>query len=495
MKKNKLFLLLVLSISLMGCGKGNSSSSSISPHIPQYGEETLPPLPVLVDDEYEPEGLSEKTIVKDGITHAPMDLLSQELTITFDPVAQSVEGHSAIKFRVKKAGRPYFELKATPKAVQANAAPGSMTSIKDPDGQAQTYWSVDKEFSPGETHEVSFEYSLPAGRVSFTDGGVRFLTDMTDLSGKFFEYWGPVGFEEDAFTLNLELKVLNSESTHMLKTNGSIVSSDSKNWKINFPNYYSKSSFYVHLTNQTTLPSKSFVYKGLEKDIPIEVYGLTSTLVNSAVTQLPKLFAELEKAYGPYAHDKFLAYMNDRSGGMEYVGATITSLGSLDHELLHSWFARSVIPADGRSGWIDEAMASWRDYGYTQAKTTLNRTPTNMTDYSPFKKSTPSNSYVDGRGLMSELDLMFSDFGGLKPVMKVFFERYKNKIVTNEEFWKFLEEYTKLELDAFNTRYALGRSNEDDNVAEELPEDPSEGRTPTSKHPTPLTETEILRLR
>jgi hypothetical protein len=479
MQKN-IFLILVLFI-FIACGNKNGSSNQD----PGYGPVNLAPL-LQLPDEYSPAGLSDKVFESNGDTHAPMDIIQQRLVMTFDPVNQTVKGHSVIKFRVKKTGRPYFELQSTVNHVTLDSVSTSATSIKDPDGQNQNYLSIDLEVTPDNLHEVEFDYQLPSGRVSFADGGVKFLTDMTDLNGKFFEYWGPVGFEGDAFVMDLELKVENSTSAHALYTNGKVLSATADAWNISFPQYYSKSSFYIHLTNLTGLTSKKIVYQGLTKEIPVEVYGANATLVSSAVAQLPKLFKELEGDYGAYPHEKFIAYMNERSGGMEYVGATITSLGSLDHELLHSWFGRSVIPADGRSGWIDEAIASWRDYGYTKATTLLGRTPTNLANYSPYRKSTPTNSYVDGRGLLSELDLKFAKIGGLKPIMKAFFERYKNKIMTNEEFWQYLETQTTFDLSAFSVRYAIGE-------AEETPQDPSE--PVDSKHPTPLTEEEILSLR
>lgn len=479
---------LILLLSLTSCGKKSSSdnSSSVSGFFPanQYDK----PIPDSVQDN-EILGMDDKLIVIGNETHAPMNFLAQDLGMTFDTSAQSVTGHSVIHFKLKHPGRPYFELKGTAKNIKIDGVATTATTVSDPDGQGQSYLSLKKKVTAQEIHTVEFDYTLPSGCVTFSGGGVRFLTDMTDLNGKFFEYWGPVGYEEDQFSMNLKLLVPGTTSAHKLHTNGSITSTTASEWQISFPNYYSKSSFYVHLTNQTDLPSKSFIYKGLAKDIPITVYGVTSALVNSAVAVLPGLFKELEGDYGPYPHDQFLAYMNDRSGGMEYVGATITSVASIDHELLHSWFARGVIPADGRSGWIDEAMASWRDYGYTRASTTLNRTATNLADFSPFKKNSPSNAYVDGRGLFAELDREFASSGGLKKVMKAMFEKYKFTIITNEEFWSFLESHTGKGLELFKDRYAMGGNSNEEAIG------PAESSSSHSKHPTPLTETEVLRLR
>jgi hypothetical protein len=461
--------ILMLLLLFISCGKSSSSNGVLS----RYPAYFL-------------GGQSDKIIMINEEQHVPMNFLSQDLTMTFDSATQKFLGHSKINFNVDEAGYPYFELMGSLKNITIDGSTIKSSLITDPEGQSQSYVSLSEIVSRADTHTVEFDYELPTDRFTFTGGGVRFLTDMTDLNGKFFEYWGPCGFEGDQFELNLTLVLNNGSSAHTLRTNGAITENGPSRWTISFPDYYSKSSFYVHLTNQV-LPSASFVYQGISKSIPVEVYGLTQALVDGAMEDLPGLLKELEGDYGPYPHSKFLAYMNDRTGGMEYVGATITVRGSLDHELLHSWFARSVIPADGRSGWIDEAMASWRDYGYQRASATLNRTQTNLAGYSIFRKTTPKNSYVDGRALFAELDFMFKEIGGLKVVMKALHEQYNNKVITNATFWTFLESYTKMNLDAFQERYVTGIQGASLANATE--------KTAPSKHPTPLTEEEILRLR
>jgi hypothetical protein len=178
---------------------------------------------------------------------------------------------------------------------------------------------------------------------------------------------------------------------------------------------------------------------------------------------------------------------------MEYSGATITSLGALDHELFHSWFARGVMPGEGRSGWIDEALASWRDYGYFQADSLLQRDPTQIAGFSPFRKSTPSNCYQDGRRLIAELDVSLADFGGMRKLPRSFFERYRHRVVTTEEFWSFLELKTGENLRPFFERYAFGIASGDSSA--EKVGSPEEGLRPRSFHPPPLTRDEVLRLR
>ncbi len=467
----RIFIFLLLLV-LISCGKGSSSDKETT------------------KGDFFFASLSDKIITLDNERHVPMNFISQDLLMTFDISAHKFLGHSKITFNLVDSGRPYFELMGNMKNITVDGVSVSVSTITDPDGQNQSFKSLKEVVSADVSHVAEFDYELPVDRMTFTGGGVRFLTDMTDLNGKFFEYWGPCGFEGDQFQMNLAMEVKNQSSVHTLRTNGTITETNPTSWNITFPDYFSKSSFYIHLTNQS-LPSTTLVYKGIKRDIPIEIYGLTQSLVDGGVADILGLFQELEGDYGPYPHTKFLAYMNDRSGGMEYVGATITARGSLDHELLHSWFARSMIPSDGRSGWIDEAMASWRDYGYTRAAVTLNRPATNLANYSIFRKTTPRNSYVDGRALFAELDYEFRNLGGLKRIMKALHTEYNNKVITNGEFWNFLKSYSQINLDPFEERYALGLAGPATMAAKT---NESKEIFP-SKHPTPLTREEILRLR
>src|SRR5437868_5897367 len=193
------FLILLLSIS--SCGNKSSSSDSTS-------ASNLPLLPSNPSDKPIPDapqdddilGIEEKLITVGSETHAPMNFQAQDLTMTFDPATQKVTGHSVISFKLKHAGRPYFDLKGTVKNIKIDGAFSTATAVSDPDGQTQSYISIKEVVSANDVHTLEFDYELPSGRVTFTTGGVRFLTDMTDLSGKFFEYWGPVGFEEDQFS-------------------------------------------------------------------------------------------------------------------------------------------------------------------------------------------------------------------------------------------------------------------------------------------------------
>ena len=174
---------------------------------------------------------------------------------------------------------------------------------------------------------------------------------------------------------------------------------------------------------------------------------------------------------------------------MEYPGAAITSIGALDHEALHSWFGRGVMPSDGRSGWLDEAVAAWRDNGYPRGTWPPNRAATNLATFSEFERFTPRNCYSDGSKLMSELDGYFGSHGeatGMKPVLAKWFSLKKGQSVTTEEFRDYLELVSGENLHSVFSRYVYGNSSLRDSVVVGQLE---------RGHPPKLTKAEVRELR
>jgi hypothetical protein len=126
---------------------------------------------------------------------------------------------------------------------------------------------------------------------------------------------------------------------------------------------------------------------------------------------------------------------------------------------MHSWFARGVMPANGNAGWIDEAIARWRDLGYPTATATPHRPPINLAGFSPYRRHTPRQSYEMGSLLLSELDLLFQP-GGLRPMLAKLFQEKRRALITTAFFQTFLERQSGISLDAIFSRYVFGKDSE-----------------------------------
>lgn len=446
-----------------------------------------PPGIGITQPNYRPMALSDKVFRSNLTTYAPGNILEETVTIEFDVTRRQTRGEARIKFMQSAESQPVFLFEGTILATSINGQSVPFTWLRAPNSTT-TVLALQQTLKAGETAEAVISFSLASDRTTYSSGGVAFLTAMADLASRFVQRYWPTGFEDDAHPLTLRLKVLGGSNAHALYANGEIQEQGAGEWLVRFPSYYSMSSFYVHLTDRAHVVDR-FTVQGMTRRIPVTVYASSASLVQSAKAQLPALFQEMEADYGPYSHPEFIAYIVTSSGGMEHVGATVTHLSSLAHELLHSWFARGVMPAEGRSGWIDEAIADWRGKGYQRASSLLQRSPTALATASPFTLSTPMNSYQDGRLLMAELDLYFADLGGMKPILRAFMDRYRYSQYTTEEFKAFLENQTGRSVEEFFNRYVYGAPRW--RVSEPLVEEEKE----PSDHPRPFTDEEIAAIR
>jgi hypothetical protein len=79
-----------------------------------------------------------------------------------------------------------------------------------------------------------------------------------------------------------------------------------------------------------------------------------------AFAVLDPWLAELRGALGPFPMPHGLAVVLTQSGGgMEYYGATTTSLRALRHEVFHMYYGCSTVARTYRDSWWDEAIDMW----------------------------------------------------------------------------------------------------------------------------------------
>lgn len=402
----------------------------------------------------------------------PMDISTAHVTYDFQVDKKKVVGKSVIKFEVAETGQPFFHIKPTVKSVRLNGQvlkPEQLSSLSAP--QNATKLSVVRAVvDPGVSHQLDLEFELNNDDVTFTGSGVRcgfFMSDLdrSDFGGqRFFEQYGPGNMEFDQIKFSFDANVSGTTVPHRVFSNGSFAEKGraENTWQINFPDYFTSSSVYFHIAPSSAFSVSEGTFKGLEGDIPVLVYATTQSSAASNLNRSMQYLSELERTFGPSLHKKYVIYTTSSfPGGMEHSGATITNNGALSHELSHSWFARGVMPAEGNAGWIDEAIASWRDDGYPARSTNMNLS-VNLAYFSPFRRSTPEKAYDEGADLISALNLRYASLGGMKALLGKWFSEVKGTTVTTRDFKDFLEGETSDNLDAVfkarvygNHRYAV----------------------------------------
>jgi hypothetical protein len=388
-----------------------------------------------------------------------VDFKKADYEITYDLKHRKAVVKSRLEFQVEKEGHPLFDLIPTPRKLSLNGELVGQRELSLREAGTSVRM-VEKKLTPGfyvlemENDLNENTYFIPAFRYVASAFWIRDLKDRM-----FLEQYLPTNFEFDQFQMNFEVKLIGNRREHEIYSNGRVKKFSNHHYQISFPEYFTTSSLYFHLAPRGFLKRIDFSYKSISgKNIPITVYSPWWSRTRRFYKETLRVMKELENDYGPWAHPSFVAYGTlPGTGGMEHSGATATSFAALDHEMLHSYFAKGVMPANGNSGWIDEAIAAWRDRGYP-------RLPdpgfegSNLGGHSPYQRFTDDGSYSLGSSFLAYLDWKLQQSGGLKAFLKGYFEAYKHQVITTEHFKSNLEFWSGIDLTVDFDQYIFGKN-------------------------------------
>lgn len=378
-----------------------------------------------------------------------VDFKTAEYNITYDLINEVTVVKSKITFEAKTQGKPLFDLVPFPDRLKLDGQKVKQNLVSFPGGVSKLR-QLTAAVGPG-VHTLEIENVIDTNVNYHTHFGVVssafWIRDLKDRL--FMEQYIPSNFEFDQYQMTFNVNFEGTDKASQdFYTNGKLTKISPVSWKIEFPEYFTSSCPFYHLTPKSWMRRLDFTYPSISgREIPITVYSPWKRRTRRFKTETIRVLKELETDYGAWAHPSFVAYGTFvGTGGMEHAGATATSFAALDHEMLHSYFAKGVMPANGNTGWIDEAIASWRDKGYQR-----NPTPgfggSNLGGQSGYKRNTDSRAYALGAAFMAYLDYKLQDSGGLKAFLKGYFQTYKHQVITQQHFKNNLEFFSGLNLD------------------------------------------------
>jgi hypothetical protein len=115
------------------------------------------------------------------------------------------------------------------------------------------------------------------------------------------------------------------------------------------------------------------------------------------------------------------------------------------------------MPANGNAGWMDEAIARWRDNRYPLVER-LTFSASSMAGRSPWIRQTDRMAYTQGSEFLAWIAQRMSARGGdFKLFLREYFERHKYTTVTTPLFQKELTEASGLDLTPDFDRFIFGR--------------------------------------
>ena len=366
--------------------------------------------------------------------------------ITYDLIAKKAEVVAKMRMHVVEEGLPLFDLIQNPTFVSLDGIEVQTSAIKTPANET-TLRVIEKSLPLG---VYALEVRVPLSTlVEFTDSGVKNAFWVTDLEDRFYlERYIPVNLEYDRMkmTFNIEFKGLKNKQ-HIF-ANGDVTWTSANKAKVEFPEYFTVNSLYFHTTPVGSVELLESSFQSVDgRNIPVAIYmakGMSSaSTLNTFKSDIQRIMTELEKDYGPFRHHNITVYNASLAhmglGGMEYAGATVTNRSALAHELFHSYFARGVSPANGNAGWIDEALASWRDNGYNRSGSFSGTSSMASRPY--YTRKTDTAAYSFGARFMAFLDGKFAAKGGLKPFMNKLLEKKLFTPIFTEDFIAEMEEF------------------------------------------------------
>jgi hypothetical protein len=368
-----------------------------------------------------------------------IDFKKADYSLNYDPVKKTLTAESSITFESFEEGMPVFDMVETPTKFLIDGTSVTTKIINSID--KDTWFRIAlKTLKPG-LHTFSITSPVTQG-LNFLSTGVSSAFWLNDLGDRaFLEAYLPANFEYDQYkmTLFIDFKTMSNQK---IFSNGVVTKKEENKFIVEFPETYNSSALYYHTAPIGRFPEKTFNYTTIDgKDIPAIVYSKDSSHdLENIKNRITTIIQGLESFYGPWLHDKIIVYIAG-NGGMEYCGATMTDLGSLSHELTHSYFARGgFMPSNGNAGWIDEALTTWSDSGM-DTRTNLNGVVANMAGQSSYRRYTDNRAYSIGADFMSYLHFRYQANGGLTSFLNYLIKTNAFTPMTTLEFSSKLATY------------------------------------------------------
>ncbi len=390
-----------------------------------------------------------------------IDFIKTHYEMSYHVSNNQADATSTIEFFMPEDGMPLFDSLSSPTSILIDGEEATSSLINSPQ-KITKLRVINKNIKRG-YHSLKIQTLIEEGTKYNNErqnwGHVSsgfFIRDLKDR--QFLEQYLPTNLEYDQYAMTMDVKVLGTKRYHSLFANGKVEKISENHFFVEMPRFYTTSSVYFHLVPIHKYVRWYLTYPSIDgRDVPITIYSQYRFYNKYVKEKAWRVLAELEADYGPYPHDQLIIYGTGIRGGMEHAGATETSIVSLGHELQHMYFAKGIHPANGNTGWLDEAIASWRDKGHQTLEKPFYES-VNLANHNVYTRKTDKKSYEYGRSFMAYLDYTLKDIGkpGLKNFLKLYFDKRKFTTITTEDFMHDLEDYAQMSFDEDFNQYIYG---------------------------------------
>ena len=347
--------LAALALGGAGCGSGGSAATapSAAPGATASLAAVTEPLPAAPTE----------AALLDAVFRS--DLERVEAVFDVYPAERRVRAQAAVTFRMRPGqSRPVVHFEP------ARSAPGVALRLDGQDldparasdvrffsyqGSGQVSLELQRDLAPGVAHRLEASYPL-----SLADAGGRFFANVNDIDGRGNETLFPTLNTPRELAHHVLVFRVHAAEPYVAVGSGLLTGrtvGDVQEWVLDTEREVASYTVMFHLA-----PARSHVLaerrlRGVDVRVLAPTGGVSP---EEAFAILDPWLAELLGALGPFPMPRGLSVvLTQAGGGMEYYGATTTSLRALRHEVFHMYYACSTVARTYRDSWWDEAIDMW----------------------------------------------------------------------------------------------------------------------------------------
>ena len=347
--------LTALTLPCAGCGSGGgpSAPTAASPApaaAPTAASEPLPAAP------------TEAALV-DAVFR--IDVERVEAVFDVFPAERRVHAQAAVGFRMRPGqSRPivHFEPARSPSGVALRLDGQDLDSARASDarlfsyqGSGQVSLELQRELAAGVPHRLEASYSL-----ALADAGGRFFANVNDIDGRGNDTLFPTLNTPHELAHHVLVFRVHAAEPYLAVGSGLLTprsAGDVQEWVLDTECAVASYTVMFHLAPARNHAVSERRIRGVDVRVLAPTGGVTA---EEAFATLDPWLAELQSSLGPFPMPRGLSVvLTQTGGGMEYYGATTTSLRALRHEVFHMYFGCSTVARTYRDSWWDEAIDMW----------------------------------------------------------------------------------------------------------------------------------------
>jgi len=294
-----------------------------------------------------------------------VDVDRVEAVFDLYPAERRVQAAASVTFRMRPGQSRaivHFEPARSPSAVALRLDGVDLDPARPSDarlfsfqGSGQVSLELQRDLAPGVAHRLEASYPL-----AFVDAGGRFFANVNDIEGRGNEVVLPSLNVPHELARHVLAFRVHAAEPYFAVGSGLVTTrqaGDVQEFSLDTEREVASYTVMFHLAPARTHLLSERRIRGVDVRVLVPTGGVTA---EEAFATLDPWLAELQGAIGPFPMPRGLSVvLTQTGGGMEYYGATTTSLRALRHEVFHMYFGCSTVARTYRDSWWDEAINMW----------------------------------------------------------------------------------------------------------------------------------------